>query len=218
MRAVHTISPDLPFRAILEVGGGQGGLTTLLYPHASVTNIDLEPKFADASCNKKANVDFLVGDATQLPFPDNSFDAVTMFDVLEHIPDDLAAIAEAQRVLRPGGYLLISTPNSAQWRFPHYRLFNPICPAETSIMAEWGHVRRGYTLADLQRLLSVPCQKYATFINKITVVGHDIAFSRLPKLVRLSLLWLLAPVIWAGYWGHHATTPGTEIASCWQLA
>jgi SAM-dependent methyltransferase len=216
MRAIHTVSPDLPFRTILEVGGGQGGLTALLYPRAKVNNIDMDPKFAEAPCNQKANVEFLVGDAIHLPFPDSSFDAVTMFDVLEHIPDDQTAMAEALRVLKPGGYLLVSTPNSSIWRFPHYRLLRPICPAEALIMAEWGHVRRGYTLAGLEKLLSIPCQRYATFINKVTVVGHDIAFSRLPKPMRLSLLLIVSPLIWAGYWCHRRTTPGAEIASCWQ--
>jgi SAM-dependent methyltransferase len=216
MRAIHTIAPDLPFRSILEVGGGQGGLTTLLYPRAQITNIDLVPEFAKAACNQKPNVEFVVGDAICLPFEDCSFDAVTMLDVLEHIPDDRTAIAEAFRVLRPGGYLLISTPDCSIWRFPYYSLLSPLCDPEALLMSQWGHARRGYTLADLEELLTIPCIRHATFINRITVVGHDLAFSRLPKLVRICLLWVLSPLVWIGYWCHHPTNPGTEIASCWQ--
>ncbi|WP_197064961.1 class I SAM-dependent methyltransferase [Leptolyngbya sp. KIOST-1] len=216
MRAIHTIAPEQPFQSILEVGGGQGGLTALLYPKAQVTNLDLDPQFAKAACNQKPNVTFVCGNAAQLPFPDHSFDAVTMFDVLEHIPDDAAAISEALRVLKPGGYLLVSTPDRSIWRFPYYAIFKPLCPAEESVMAEWGHVRRGYTLDDLKQRISIPYQRHATFINSFTVIGHDIAFSKLSKVSRYLLLCLLNPVIWLAYWFHQSQSPGTEIASLWQ--
>lgn len=215
MRAVSAIAPDRPFQTILEIGGGQGGLTTLLYPQAQITNLDLEPKYAQASCNQQSNVRFVCGDATNLPFADASFDAVTMFDVLEHIPNDRKAIAEALRVLKPNGFLLISTPNE-HWRFPYYSVMKPICPREVDIMAEWGHVRRGYTLELLKELINFPCQRYATFINPITVFCHDIAFSQLPQLLRYAICCLLSPLTWLGYWLHRSEAKGTESASLWQ--
>jgi SAM-dependent methyltransferase len=48
--------------------------------------------------------------AHRLPFPDASFDLVIASEILEHIPDDRAAIAEAVRVLRPGGRLAVTVP------------------------------------------------------------------------------------------------------------
>jgi SAM-dependent methyltransferase len=50
------------------------------------------------------------GDATRLPFPDGSFDRIIAAEVLEHIPDDEAAIGELSRVLRPGGSLAVTVP------------------------------------------------------------------------------------------------------------
>jgi SAM-dependent methyltransferase len=50
------------------------------------------------------------GDALQLPFPDGVFDKVICAEVLEHLPDDAAAMAELARVLRPGGLLAVSVP------------------------------------------------------------------------------------------------------------
>jgi SAM-dependent methyltransferase len=52
----------------------------------------------------------LQGDALNLPFADDSFDVVTMLDVLEHLRDDCCALEEVHRVLRPGGALVMSVP------------------------------------------------------------------------------------------------------------
>jgi ubiquinone/menaquinone biosynthesis C-methylase UbiE len=53
----------------------------------------------------------LQGDAQQLPHPTASFDAVMFNEVLEHVPSDEQALAEAYRVLRPGGHLFVFSPN-----------------------------------------------------------------------------------------------------------
>ena len=50
------------------------------------------------------------GDALHLPFPDATFDRVICSEVLEHIPDDVAAMRELVRVLRPGGTMAITVP------------------------------------------------------------------------------------------------------------
>jgi SAM-dependent methyltransferase len=51
-----------------------------------------------------------VADATRLPFPDGAFDVVIAAEILEHIPDDGAALAEIARVLRPGGSVAVTVP------------------------------------------------------------------------------------------------------------
>ncbi|MEQ8755154.1 MAG: class I SAM-dependent methyltransferase [Coleofasciculus sp. G1-WW12-02] len=215
MRAIYRTAPDQKFKDILELGGGQSGLTALLYPQAKVTNLDLNPEYANAPCNQQERVSFVCGDATALPFNDNSFDAVTMFDVLEHIQAHEKAVSEALRVLRSGGFILVSTPNE-NWRFPYYRFMKPICPSDTDVMAEWGHVRRGYTLDELKSLIGLSCQSYATFINPITVLCHDVAFSHLSPLKREFLCSLLSPITWLSYIQHKPEAKGTETASTWQ--
>ena len=50
------------------------------------------------------------GDALHLPFPDGTFDRVICSEVLEHLPDDVAAMRELARVLRPGGTMAITVP------------------------------------------------------------------------------------------------------------
>jgi SAM-dependent methyltransferase len=52
----------------------------------------------------------VTGDALRLPFPDATFDHVIAAEVLEHIPDDRAAVAELARVMRPGGTMAVTVP------------------------------------------------------------------------------------------------------------
>ena len=52
----------------------------------------------------------LTADATNLPFPDGSFDAIIAAEILEHVPNDGAAMAEIARVLRPGGRVAVTVP------------------------------------------------------------------------------------------------------------
>ena len=137
MRAIHRTAPDNAVVDVLEVGGGRSGLTRMLYPEALVTNVDRDASLADAPPNLDPRVRFVHGDAADLPFEDTSFDLVTMFDLLEHVEDDRTAVREALRVLRPGGWLLITSPNE-HWRFPFYRPMRRICPSEADMLAAMG--------------------------------------------------------------------------------
>jgi ubiquinone/menaquinone biosynthesis C-methylase UbiE len=62
-----------------------------------------------------------------LPYPDDCFDAVTAWHVIEHVPDVLETLREWSRVLKPGGILAMETPDSScwklKWRGPNYRNF-----------------------------------------------------------------------------------------------
>jgi SAM-dependent methyltransferase len=87
------------------------------------------------------------GDATRLPFPDASFDRIIAAEVLEHIPDDVAAIRELARVLRPGGSMAVTVP---AW------LAERVCWALSdeyhAPFVEGGHVRI-YRASDLRARL-----------------------------------------------------------------
>jgi hypothetical protein len=83
-------------------------------------------------------------------------------------------------------------------------------------MADWGHVRRGYAVSELEQLVGAPIEARATFVNPVTVVGHDVAFSRLRPRLRRCLCAALAPLSWLGYAAHRSGTYGTETAYRWR--
>ncbi len=103
----------------LEVGIGRGR-TLPFYPKGlELTAIDLSEVALEASRRRAEElgiqVSFRQADAASLPYPDDHFDTVVFFFVLCTIPDDRRAVAEAVRVLRPGGRLLfvehVRSPN-----------------------------------------------------------------------------------------------------------
>ncbi len=92
---------------VLDVGCGNGRLITQLAKR------EIEFVGLDQSPTMLAEIDgpTRLGDATDLPFPDGSFGAVTALYMLYHIPDPVLAISEAHRVLRDGGLFAAATPS-----------------------------------------------------------------------------------------------------------
>lgn len=102
---------------ILEVGCGRGYYEKLLFtydPSFFLTGVDLNREYlAKAKRYMSApRVKFLLADASNLPFPDQSFDRVIATEVLEHISDDRRVLREIYRVLKPSGVAVITVPNA----------------------------------------------------------------------------------------------------------
>jgi ubiquinone/menaquinone biosynthesis C-methylase UbiE len=98
---------------ILDVGCGTGYGTKMLLDasHNSVYGIDVS---RNAICYAETNYPgpkYICSSAETLPFEDECFDAITAFEVIEHVPDPYKTLSELQRVLKKGGDLFISTPN-----------------------------------------------------------------------------------------------------------
>ncbi len=112
-----------PGRKVIDVGCGAGRHSFEAYRRgANVIAFDqdaeelagvdtmLQAMGQAGEAPESAKAQVVVGDALALPYPDDSFDTVIASEILEHIPDDDAAIAELIRVLRPGGTLAVTVP------------------------------------------------------------------------------------------------------------
>ncbi len=106
---------DVPQPLILDVGTGTGRLPYLLcrVPHFNGKVIGLDAsgrmlRVAAEKLGKDRRVGLVQQDATRLPFPSQTFDAVTCLEVLEFLPDQAAALAEIARVARAGAPILLT--------------------------------------------------------------------------------------------------------------
>ena len=114
-----------PGEQVLDVACGTGVIARLaaerVGPTGSVTGIDVAPDMIEVAKATAATpappIDWHVGDATSLPFPDGSFDAVLCQMGLMFIPDRVAAVREMRRVVKPGGRVVVSTPGAVQPTF-----------------------------------------------------------------------------------------------------
>src|SRR5207248_8255591 len=103
--------PLPPAPLILDAGCGTGGNAALLERHGWLVGVDLSDLALDLAAGR-GHRPLARASVTALPFPDQTFDLVTSFEVLYHraVGDDVAALGELRRVLRPGGHLLLRLP------------------------------------------------------------------------------------------------------------
>jgi len=113
VRRVESVAPGRGH--VLDVGCGRG----LLLREFQRRGWDVRgTEMSDAAARYPREVLHLpveVGNLEDLALPAGSFDAVTLWHVLEHLPDPRVLLAEAQRLLKPGGALLVGVPNFGGW-------------------------------------------------------------------------------------------------------
>ena len=107
----------------LDLGCGAGRHVHAMYYHAECHVVGINLGFDDVKRTREGfgtcpdmdpdtrrSFSLSVGNALSLPFPDASFDKIVCSEVLEHIPDYRQAVAEIERILKPGGTLAVSVP------------------------------------------------------------------------------------------------------------
>ena len=134
---------------VLDVASGEGyGAALLAQVARSVVGVEIAEdtvEYARAAYGAPG-LTFLHGDARRIPCPDNSFDAVVSFETLEHFYEHGEFMAEVRRVLRPGGLLVISSPErdvySPAGGTPNPYHVHELTHAEfgTLLRANFGHV------------------------------------------------------------------------------
>ncbi|MBF6589310.1 MAG: class I SAM-dependent methyltransferase [Ktedonobacterales bacterium] len=183
----------LPFHEgrVLDLGCAFGFATRLLRRRGyEAVGVDGSGEYIARARRADPQSTYLVADATHVPLPDADFDGVLFLDVLEHLPDERAAIGEIARLLRPGGTLVLSVPHRGllAWldslnlyasfvRITHHGRFPPEIAATG--------VHQHYSVAQVRALLGGAFE-----IRRLRRTGLGLAeLANLPPLVLFR--WLL---------------------------
>ncbi len=101
---------------LLDVGTGAGTFLRamqLLLPHWSITGIEPDPEAAATACCTGARV--IQATLEDAPLEGTLWDAITLWNVLEHLPDPLAALRRLRQMLKPGGFIYLTIPLCDSW-------------------------------------------------------------------------------------------------------
>ncbi|MGA1794449.1 MAG: class I SAM-dependent methyltransferase [bacterium] len=101
--------------SILDVGCGRGIMIHELHKRGWQVAGTQVSATAGSFIRKTFGIDCFIGELPHASFSRHSFDIVTMWHVLEHLPDPLLYLRCCRGLVRPGGYLLIEVPNAASW-------------------------------------------------------------------------------------------------------
>lgn len=125
-------------RLVLDMGGGAGNMAHHLAHYGQVIGVDANLR--PLAVAQVRGLEVCAGSGDKLPFDNNTFDLVALLDTVEHIPDELSVLRECQRVLRPGGRLIVTVP-AFMWLWSYNDEIN-------------AHQRR-YTAPELQQKLEL---------------------------------------------------------------
>jgi SAM-dependent methyltransferase len=103
---------------ILDLGCGEGHITEAIrckWPRAELCGFDYSLTAIEIARQRYPSIDFAVADAYDIPYGPATIDATVMNNLWEHLPDPMRLLDQIRRVLKPGGYVIISTPS--RYRF-----------------------------------------------------------------------------------------------------
>jgi SAM-dependent methyltransferase len=169
---------DVGGKRCLDVGADNGVLSLLFRRlGGSWASADLDPEAVE-SIRSLVETDAHLIDGRKTPFGDGEFDAVAIVDFLEHVHTDSEFVAECARIIKRGGRLIVNVPRVRRWS-----VLGPLKRRLGLTDEEHGHVREGYTLDGLRRLLAphfevTEAQTYNKFFSECVDVAVRFASRR----------------------------------------
>lgn len=171
-------------KRLLDIGCGDGSFAVRLRKYSRVFGIDISQKAVDLA--REAGLDAYRADVSheKLPFDSEYLDLAYMGDVIEHLLNPDSAVCEVLRVLRRGGFLVLSTPNLASW-LNRLLLFVGLQPrySEVSTVKQFGRFgRQDFTPVGHLRLFTYRAlRQFLTFHGFNIVEVEGVASEGLPK-------------------------------------
>lgn len=135
---------------LLDLGCGQGHITGEIkknYPEFEISGLDYSLSAIQYANNHFPEIDFIVANAYEPPYVENYFDIVICNNLWEHVPDPLTLLKSIDRIIKPGGYVIISTPS----RYRLKNLIRVLIGREIIFMSE--HHVTEYSIGQIKELL-----------------------------------------------------------------
>lgn len=149
---IAIVASDKTDLHILNIGAATGATSVMLEQFGKVKSVEYDQPCVDL-VKEKLGIDIEHGSILELNFPDQSFDIVCAFDVIEHVEDDKKAVSEMMRVCRTNGCVMVTVP-----------AFNSLW----SVHDEVNHHYRRYTIPQLRALFSSASNiLYVSYFNTI---------------------------------------------------
>lgn len=146
-----------PESSVLEVGCGTGyGAQFLSRSIKNVTATDVSDKAVQYVRTRYPSVTCVQAHGTSLPFESERFDVLVSFQVIEHVQDVDAYLAEAHRILRPGGRFFLTTPNRRLRLLPFEKPWNSYHVREYRDSELGGLLQSFFQKVDLQGVMTAP--------------------------------------------------------------
>jgi ubiquinone/menaquinone biosynthesis C-methylase UbiE len=204
-----------PGDTILDCGCGYGFYLRLLddLTGASIVGLDPDQERLDwcrAQLGDRPRVSYIWGDAQDLPFPANTFSRAVCSEVLEHLDDDRAALAELWRVLKPGGILALTVPAAsypAAWDPPNF-LLERTTGRHFSGERPWSGIWYGH-----RRLYSMDQLREITEAAGFMVEDARPLTHACPPFAHLILYGILKPLLMSGRLPRRLTTAGDRLTA-----
>ena len=183
------------FKTHLDIGAGTGQLITMLQEHGFESSA---ADYTDSLMRREGQkVDIVNLNEEPLPYPDNHFDVVTLTEVIEHIEHDRDVLREIHRITKPGGLVVITTPNilnlNSRLRFlwfGFWNLFGPLPVKHSELYSTGGHINPISLFYIGHGLIDADFDQVAVTVDK---------YQR-SSIAKLILLWLpikfMATLIW----------------------
>jgi ubiquinone/menaquinone biosynthesis C-methylase UbiE len=179
---------------ILDIGCAEGFITNYLSQlQAQVIGVDIDRSLKTAK-NKVKNADFIYASITDLPFKEETFEAVTLLEILEHLPEKniSKSIIEVNRVLKSGGTLILSVPYKEKITYTRCIHCGKLTPL-------WGHIQ-SFDENKLKRLLPDNyVQTEKKHLPNVELISCNKLLGKFPLTVWLIINNILGTVC-KGYW------------------
>ncbi len=190
-----------PIDSILDVGCGSGSSKQIYEVAApNYVGIDLSDVAIRIAKQLHPQSDWKIGDATDLPFENDSFSAIAFSSVLHHIPNRTVAMQEAYRVLKPGGVAFAFDPNllhpaMALLRHPRSPFYNPVgvSPLEKPLLPSQLHrdfSRAGFVKVEQKCISGLSYREFGpkswnrfrTQFNSLDAIWQHVGFGKFAGL------------------------------------